>query len=231
MHSTGTPEDDVNHTTAIDIASAFDTDLAARLRFIYEIDALKSVLRRNRLADDSRHENSAEHSWHLAMVAITMAPHAVEPVDLERVIRMLLVHDIVEVDAGDVDIYDAERRKAKEADEVRAAERIFGLLPEPEAGELRSLWDEYEARESPEARFAYACDRLQPLLLNLATGGSTWRARDVVATQVKAINGSLADGLAGVWPAAEAMVDRAVADGWLDPGSEPGGSSGPDLLG
>lgn len=204
--------------TAIDIASTFDDDLAARLRFIYEIDALKSVLRRNRLADDSRHENSAEHSWHLAMVAITMAPHAAEPVDLERVIRMLLVHDIVEVDAGDVDIYDVEAREAKAAEEVAAAERIFGLLPEPSASELRALWDEYEARESPEARFAYACDRLQPLLLNLATGGSTWRARGVDSSQVKAINAALAEGLDGVWPAAEVMVDRAVADGILDPG-------------
>jgi putative hydrolase of HD superfamily len=202
---------------AVTMAAEVDPDLAARLRFIYEIDRLKSVLRRNLLSDASRNENSAEHSWHLAMVAIAMAPHAAEPVDIERVIRILLVHDIVEVDAGDVDIYDVEARKAKEAEEVTAADRIFGLLPEPEGSELRALWDEYEARETPEARFAYACDRLQPLLLNLGTGGATWHARGVTSSQVKAINGALADGLAGVWPVAERLIDESVADGSLDP--------------
>ncbi|MEZ5246994.1 MAG: HD domain-containing protein [Acidimicrobiales bacterium] len=202
---------------AVKMAAEVDPDLAARLRFIYEIDRLKSVLRRNLLSDASRNENSAEHSWHLAMVAMAMAPHAAEPVDIERVIRILLVHDIVEVDAGDVDIYDVEARKAKEVEEVEAADRIFGLLPEPEASELRSLWDEYEARATPEARFAYACDRLQPLMLNLGTGGATWHARGVTSSQVKAINGALADGLAGVWPVAERLIDESVADGSLDP--------------
>ncbi len=202
---------------AVKIAAEVDPALADRLRFIWEIDRLKSVVRRNLLADGSRNENSAEHSWHLAMVAMAMAPHAAEPVDIERVIRILLVHDIVEVDAGDVDIYDVEGRKAKEAEEVAAADRIFALLPEPQGAELRALWDEYEARSTPEARFAYACDRLQPLMLNLATGGSTWQARGVTSSQVKAINGSLADGLDGVWPVAERLIDESVADGSLNP--------------
>lgn len=202
---------------AVKLAAELDADLAGRLRFVYEIDQLKSVMRRNHLADGSRHENSAEHSWHLAMVAMAMAPHAKEPVDIERVIRILLVHDIVEVDAGDVDIYDVEGRKAKEAEEIAAADRIFALLPESQGPELRALWDEYEARETPEARFAYACDRLQPLMLNLATGGATWHARGVTSSQVKAINGALAEGLAGVWPVAERLIDEAVADGSLDP--------------
>jgi len=202
---------------AVTLAAEVDADLAARLHFIYEIDRLKSVLRRNRLADDSRNENSAEHSWHLAMVAMAMAPHAAEPVDIERVIRILLIHDIVEVDAGDVDIYDVEGRKAKEAEEIAAADRIFALLPEPEASEMRALWDEYEARATPEARFAYACDRLQPLMLNLGTGGSTWHARGVTSSMVKAINGALAEGLSGVWPVAEKLIDESVADGSLNP--------------
>lgn len=202
---------------AIAVAAEVDADLADRLHFIYEIDRLKAVVRRNKLADGSRNENSAEHSWHLAMVAMAMAPHAAEPVDIERVIRILLVHDIVEVDAGDVDIYDAAGRQAKEAEEVEAADRIFALLPEPQATDLRNLWDEYEARSTPEARFAYACDRLQPLMLNLGTGGATWRARGVTSDQVKAINGPLADGLAGVWPLAERLIDESVADGSLDP--------------
>lgn len=203
--------------TAVEIATDVDPALGDRIRFLYEIDRLKSVLRRNLLADGSRHENSAEHSWHLAMVALAMAPHAAEPVDLERVVRILLVHDIVEVDAGDVDIYDVEARRAKQAEEARAAERIFALLPDPQGSELRALWDEYEARETPEARFAYACDRLQPLLLNLATGGSTWQARGVTSEQVKAINRAVGDGLAGVWPVAERLIDESVADGSLDP--------------
>ena len=202
---------------AVKLAAEIDPDLADRLRLIYEIDRLKLVLRQTLLTDESRNENSAEHSWHLAMVAIAMVPHAAEPVDIERVIRILLVHDIVEVDAGDVDIYDVEGRKAKEAEEIAAADRIFALLPEPQGSELRELWDEYEARETPEARFAYACDRLQPLMLNLATGGSTWQARGVTSSQVKAINGALADGLAGVWPVAERLIDESVADGSLNP--------------
>ncbi len=203
--------------TAVAMAREVDADLAGRMRFLFEIDRLKLVVRRNLLSDGSRNENSAEHSWHLAMVAMALAPHAKEPVDIERVIRILLVHDIVEVDAGDVDIYDVEGRKAKEAEEIAAADRIFALLPEPEATELRALWDEYEARETPEAKFAYACDRLQPLMLNLATGGSTWHARGVTSTQVKGINSALADGLDGIWPIAERLIDEAVADGSLNP--------------
>jgi putative hydrolase of HD superfamily len=202
---------------AVTMTAEVDAALAGRFRFIFEIDRLKLVLRRNLLTDASRNENSAEHSWHLAMVAMAMAPHAKEPVDIERVIRILLVHDIVEVDAGDVDIYDVAGRKAKEAEEVAAADRIFALLPEPEATELRALWDEYEARATPEARFAYACDRLQPLLLNLASGGATWHARGVTSSQVKAINGAMADGLEDVWPIAERLIDEAVADGSLNP--------------
>lgn len=200
---------------AVAVAAEIDPGLADRLHFIYEIDRLKSVMRRNKLADGSRNENSAEHSWHLAMVAMAMAPHAAEPVDIERVIRILLVHDIVEVDAGDVDIYDTEGRKAKEVEEVAAADRLFALLPEPQASDLRALWDEYEARETPEARFAYACDRLQPLMLNLATGGATWQARGVTSAQVKAINSPLAEGLDGVWAVAERLIDESVANGSL----------------
>lgn len=203
--------------TALRVAAETDPDLADRLRFVYEIDRLKAVLRLNTLADGSRNENSAEHSWHLAMVALAMAPHAPEPVDIERVVRILLVHDIVEVDAGDVDVYDTAGREAKEAEEAAAATRIFGLLPDAQGAEMRALWDEYEARDTPEGRFAYACDRLQPLLLNLATGGAAWRARGIGSTQVKAINGAIDDGLAGVWPVAERLIDESVADGSLDP--------------
>ncbi|MDW3220557.1 MAG: HD domain-containing protein [Acidimicrobiales bacterium] len=203
---------------AVALAAEFDPELAERIRFIYELDKLKSELRQTLLADGSRRENSGEHSWHLAMLAMVMAPHAKEPLDIDRAIRILLVHDIVEIDAGDVDIYDYEARKAKEAEEIAAADRIFGLLPEPESSELRALWDEYEARETPEARFAYACDRLQPFLLNLAIGGESWTRRGVTGSEVKAINSKMADGLDGVWEVVEKLIDRAVDEGTiLDP--------------
>ena len=200
---------------ALEIAAGFGEDLAARLRFIYELDELKTVLRQTLLADASRQENSAEHSWHLAMTAMTLAPLADPPVDVERVIKILLIHDIVEIDAGDVFIYDDAQRAAMEATEQAAADRIFGLLPDPQAAEMRELWDEYEARETHEARFAYSCDRLQPMLLNLAIGGGSWRAHGITLDRVKDINGRIAWGLPSVWQAAEAMLDAAVADGDL----------------
>ena len=201
----------------IAVADELDEDLGARLRFVLELDQLKNVLRQTLLVDASRRENSAEHSWHLAMTAMAMAPLASEPIDLERVIRILLVHDIVEIDAGDVFIYDEEARLAKEAEELAAADRIFALLPEPVASELRGLWDEYEARETPEARFAYSCDRLQPLLLNLAGGGGSWTAHDVSVDRVRGINGPIEWGLPRVWEVADRLLDEAVADGALRP--------------
>ena len=179
----------MDQAKAIERAAEFDEELGRRIEFIYELDRLKTVLRQTFLVDRTRHENSAEHSWHLAMIAIVMAPHARADIDLAKVMKILLVHDIVEIDAGDVDIYDYEARKSKEAEEIEAADRIFGLLPEPEATELRAAWDEYEARETPEAKFAYSCDRLQPFLLNLAIGGQSWSRRGVTADEVKAING------------------------------------------
>ncbi len=200
---------------ALTIASEIDDDIAARLAFIYELDELKSILRQTLLADQSRQENSAEHSWHLAMTALALAPLADPPIDVERAVKILLVHDIVEIDAGDVFIYDDTARAAKEAEERRAAERIFGLLPEPQASDLRALWDEYEARETPEARFAYSCDRLQPMLLNIAIGGGSWREHGITADRVKDVNGKIAWGLPTVWPVAEALLDQCVADGDL----------------
>ncbi len=201
--------------TALDVTAGVDTELAERLRFIFEIDKLKNVLRQTLLTDGSRQENSAEHSWHLAMTALTLAPLADEPIDLERVMKILLVHDIVEIDAGDVFIYDSEARAEAAVAEQAAADRLFGMLPEPEGGELRAAWDEYEARQTPEAVFAYACDRLQPLMLNLSTGGGSWRRHGIALDQVKQINGAMATGLSRVWVAVEAVLEAAVADGTL----------------
>ena len=207
----------MDRDAALAIAAEHSDELASRLAFVYELDRLKTVLRQSMLTDDSRQENSAEHSWHLAMTAMTLAPMADEPIDVSRAIKILLVHDIVEIDAGDVFIYDDEQRAAAEAAEQAAAERIFGLLPDDQAVEFRALWDEYEDRSTPEGRFAYACDRLQPLLLNVAIGGGSWRHHGVTADRVKAINGAIDDGLSQVWTVAERFIDQAVADGQLLP--------------
>lgn len=208
----------MDRDAALAIAAEHGEDFAGRLAFIFELDRLKSVLRQSILADGSRQENSAEHSWHLAMVALTLAPLADPPIDVERAVKILLVHDVVEIDAGDVFIYDESQRAAVEAAERAAADRIFGLLPEPQASEFRELWDEYEERSTPEGRFAYSCDRLQPLLLNVANGGGSWVRHGITADRVKAVNGPIAEGLPSVWPAAEAMIDGAVAAGRLLPG-------------
>jgi putative hydrolase of HD superfamily len=207
----------MNRDRALTIAENQSSELAERLRFIYELDQLKNVLRQSQLADGSRRENSAEHSWHLAMVAMAMAPMADEPIDINQVIKILLVHDVVEIDAGDAFIYDDALRAEAEAQEEAAAARIFGLLPEAQAKEFRALWDEYEQRSTPEGRFAYACDRLQPLLLNVALGGGSWQNHGVTADRVKAVNGAIANGLSTVWVAAEQMIDEAVEDGQLRP--------------
>ncbi len=150
--------------------------LKSQIEFLVAIDALKSVYRASRILTNNRRENSAEHSWHLTLFARILAEHANEPVDVERVIFMLMVHDIVEVDAGDIPLH-GQQDPDREVNEQAAADRLFGLLPEDQALLLRQCWDEFEAGESADARFAKAIDRLQPVLLNALTGGGTWILR------------------------------------------------------
>jgi putative hydrolase of HD superfamily len=189
--------------------------LAQQIGFILEIDKLKAVLRQTLLIDRSRRENTAEHSWHLAMMAITLADHAERPVEIGRVIRMLLVHDLVEIDAGDTFVYDLVANEDKAVREAQAAERIFGLLPPDQGAELRSLWQEFEARATPDAAFAAALDRLQPLLHNLHTEGSTWRQHGITVEQVIARNRTIADGSQRLWSYVERLIEDAVARGFL----------------
>lgn len=198
-------------------ALAADERLARQLRFLVELDRLKQVLRRNLLADGSRRENDAEHSWHLAVAALVLREHAPPGVDLARVVAMLLLHDVVEIDAGDAFVYDAEANAGRLERERRAAERIFGLLPPDQAAEFKALWEEFEARQTPDARFAAALDRLLPLLLNHANGGGSWREHGVRRSQVWEVTRpvwELGPRLAGV---VEAVVRDAVARGCLDP--------------
>ena len=158
--------------------------LDRQIGFLLEADRLKTVLRAQPIADGSRRENSGEHSWHLALFALVLADQAEPGVDIDRVIRMLLLHDLVEIDAGDHPIHGSHDRAAQEAAEHAAADRIFALLPDDQAGPFRALWDEFEAGETPDARFARALDRVQPPLLNAASGGAAWRAHGVTLDNI-----------------------------------------------
>jgi putative hydrolase of HD superfamily len=183
-----------------------------QLAFIVEIDKLKTVLRRTMLTDQSRRENSAEHSWHIALMAVLLHEHAGEAVDLMRVIKMLLVHDIVEIDAGDTFAYDATGRLDKEERERRAADRLFALLPDDHAQELRSLWDEFEENRSPEACFANALDRLQPLLQNLHSKGGTWRSHGITLEQVIERMQPIQNACPAIWP----WVEDSLRNVWVN---------------
>ncbi len=158
--------------------------LPQQLDFLKEIDQLKGIIRQTLLIDKSRQENSAEHSWHLAMYAMILSEYANEPVNVGRVIQMLLIHDIVEVDAGDVPLHGGEDKAEQALREEAAADRLFGLLPEQQGKSLRALWDEFEEATTADARFAKALDRLQPVLHNLATDGGTWETFDVDEAKV-----------------------------------------------
>lgn len=185
-----------------------------------EIDKLKTVLRQTPITDGSRRENTAEHSWHLAMFAMVLAEHAPEPVDVTKVITMLLLHDIVEIDAGDTFIYassDATVAAQQAADEQAAAHRIFSLLPIDQSARLRSLWDEFEAKETPESRFAKSIDRLQPMLLNAVAGGGSWTVHSITADKTRRLIASAMQTDSILTHYAYEIIDQAVASGSLLP--------------
>jgi len=170
------------------------------MAFLVEADRLKRIERANWITGRLRNENSAEHSWHLALFALTLADHAPEGVQIDRVIRMLILHDLVEIDAGDAPIYGTHDTEALARQEQEAADRIFGLLPDDLAGEFRALWDEFEAAESPDAVFAKSLDRFQPPVLNLHSEGGSWPDYDVTEDQVRARVGTKVDrGAPGLW--------------------------------
>lgn len=192
--------------------------LKQQINFLMEIDKLKVILRRTMVTDNSRLENTAEHSWHLAMFAMMLCEHANEPdLNVMRVIRMVLIHDIVEIDAGDTMLYDLVGREDKEVREQAAADRIFDLLPEDQQDEIRQLWDEFEERETSEALFATALDRLHPLLHNYYTEGATWKKYGITSSQVMEANAHIADGSEILWEFAEELIRSSVAKGYLSP--------------
>ena len=196
---------------------AGDARLAQQLAFIREIDKLKRVSRRTLLLDGSRFENDAEHSWHLAVMAVLLKEYANVPaMDLARVIKMVLIHDIVEIDAGDTYCYDEKGNVDKLAREKLAATRIFGLLPAEQQAEFHALWEEFEKRLTPEAQFAAALDRVQPLMHNYFTQGVVWRDHGVTRSKVLDRNRHVQDGSRPLWQFAEALIQDAVERGYLE---------------
>ncbi len=191
--------------------------LRQQIQFILEVDKLKKIVRQTPLTDQSRKENDAEHSWHIALMAVLLLEHAqAKNIDILRVVTMLLVHDLVEIDAGDTFCYDKAGNMDKLERETKAADRIFNLLPEDQAAYLRELWDEFEARQTAESRFAAAMDRLQPLLHNYNTEGGTWKEHRIHKEQVVERNHPIAFGSATLWDFAADMIDDAVVKGYLD---------------
>ncbi len=189
--------------------------LQQQIEFVLEIDKLKSVLRQSDLLSGERRENSAEHCWHTAVMALVLAEHAREPVDALRAACMLLVHDIVEIDAGDTYCYDTEAAADKAERETAAADRIYGLLPADQVGELRKLWDEFEDAATREAKFARALDRLMPLLHNYHTQGRSWKEHGITSRQVLAHNAVVSEGSEVLWQFVQELVADAVEKGYL----------------
>lgn len=189
--------------------------LAAQIAFIAEIDRLKTVLRLSPLLAADRRENDAEHSWHLALMVIVLAEYANEPIDVGKTLKIVLVHDLVEIYAGDTCLFDDAGRKDKAERERAAADRLFALLPEDQEEMFRSLWDEFEERRTPEARFAKSMDRLQPLLLNFGNRGGTWRTPGVTDAVVRDRTCVIGDGSRELWGYTEKLLALGTERGWI----------------
>ncbi|NRF25844.1 HD domain-containing protein [Vibrio coralliilyticus] len=190
--------------------------LEQQLALLMELDQLKSVLRRTRVKNaDGRLENSAEHSWHVALMAILMEEHANEPVDIARVVKMLLLHDIVEIDAGDTFVYDVAASAVQEEKELAAAQRLFAMLPEEQGKELLELWLEFERAESADAKFGKALDRIIPMLLNYHNNGQSWQEHGVTREQALTVNRKIEYGSRALWDKAQQVIEEATQKGWL----------------
>lgn len=188
-----------------------------QLQFLLETDRMKNIERRNLIADGSRRENDAEHSWHLALFALVLAEYAPPQTDVNRAIRMAVVHDLVEVYAGDTFCYDKAAAADKKEREEAAARRLFGALPSGQGSELEALWREFDEESTPAARYAAACDRLQPFLLNYKTKGHTWNLTEVHAADVYERLRPVREGMPALWDVVEFVVKDSVARGWLRP--------------
>lgn len=191
--------------------------LSQQIEFIIEIDKLKNILRQTLLTDNSRRENTAEHSWHIAMMAIVLSEYAPPETDTFRAIKMLLVHDLVEIDAGDTFCYDTQGYINKSEREIAAANRIFGLLPDDLQSDLKQLWEEFELQNTPTAKFATALDRMQPFLNNGETQGGTWKIHEITRNQVMKRMSPIAEGTPQLWEYIQGLIDDFVTKGYLQP--------------
>jgi len=190
-------------------------NLLKQINFIKEIDKIKYIQRKTKLINSDRPENDAEHSWHLAMMTLVLAEHSDTPIDVLKVLKMVLIHDIVEIDAGDTFIYDTLKNHTNTEDELKAARRIFGLLPEEQALELIELWQEFETGETNEAKFAKSMDRLEPLLQNTSNDGGTWKEFGVDYQKVYDKKKVIRDSSATIWKYAENLIHESVEKGIL----------------
>lgn len=189
--------------------------LSAQLAFLAEADKLKTILRASPLAAADRRENDAEHSWHLALMVALLAEYADEPIDVGHTVTLVVMHDLVEIYAGDSPVYDAASRVDQREREEEAADRLFPMLPEDQARELRALWEEFEAGETPESRFARAIDRLEPMLLNWFNEGGTWRMPGANLDKIRARAAGITAGSSTLGAAIGALVDEGVERGWV----------------
>ncbi len=190
-------------------------DLLKQIEFIKEIDKIKYIQRRTKLINSNRCENDAEHSWHLAMMTLILAEHSNKPIDVLKVIKMVLIHDIVEIDAGDTFIYDTQKNHTNTANELEAAKRIFGILPTKQRDELIDLWMEFEEGKTVDAKFAKAMDRLEPLLQNASNSGGTWTEYNVPYQKVYEKKKIIKNGSDSLWKYAEEIINQCVTEGIL----------------
>jgi len=198
-----------------DFVESGNVRLNRQLLFSAEIDKMTDVLRRTMLINKSRRENDAEHSWHIAAMAMLFSEYTVEPVDVSRAVQMCVVHDIVEIDAGDTFAYDAKGNADKTAREAEAADKLFAKLPHEQGAMIRSLWEEFDAMETPDAKYAACMDRLQPFLHNTLTDGHTWVEGSVSREAVEKRMAVIREFMPEVYKWIEANLDRAVHNGWL----------------
>ncbi|AOW09671.1 HD domain-containing protein [Flavobacterium gilvum] len=190
-------------------------NLSKQVAFIKEIDKLKYIQRRTKLFNSERHENDAEHSWHLAMMTIVLAEHSDKPIDVLKVIKMVLIHDIVEIDAGDIFLYDTQNNHSNTEQELIAAKRIFGLLPKEQADEFIAIWLEFEEGLTNEAKFAKSMDRFEPLLQNTSNNGGTWKEYNVPFQKVYDKKKAIKEGSTAIWNYAENLINESVDKGIL----------------
>ena len=190
--------------------------LEQQISFLLEVDKMKKIYRQTHSLGRERAENDAEHSWHLALMAFLLSEYANDKVDVAKVMKMVLVHDLVEIDAGDTYAYDEKGNTSKRERELKAADRIFGLLPEEQGKELRDLWDEFEEYETPEAKYAHTLDNFQPLMLNNANGGGDWKDHKVRKSQIYKRNAKTGEGSREIWEYMAELIDENTKAGNIE---------------